>query len=585
MNTVFLKRVICTLFICFLAGSSMVGCRRTGKGPLMPEGWMVEDASGSDISVEESDGGQEGGDAESVATTANQDGTQVQAASEASVDNYYPEVSNSASFYDNIPLIHESVKNAEIGREMEIWAIEDEKLTETDFVRILRQDTYTYGAVLDYINRMDLGVSETGVNIFVTDLFSNYTTSSELGKWIAKYGSGCSLYVMPMKYDGEIYFKEYRDYENALEVCIRNYDGRRDLLVAVFGDDAKVLDFDRRFQDELHEALGKRNGYYQDEEDKELETFDYIHFSRGDVENTGDEGLIQLKAAPCFRKRLRDVRYYETNISWGVTEQEISEETVWNNTFAFEKLRYELKDAPDKTSIVLYGDTDVPMKAIGTPDISVLEYDRKDKAWKKSGQTFTLNAETVLDDMPASQNEDINERLGGDMISPGEGGALLLSLETNGLGAGKYAVEVRQKIRNLTTSELQELASSKSNEKVSQPLDESLSMEIEPVYSEGAEDGTEAQPSRAGNVKDDSQDLIKGLVRDHSADYTEYFWVLDNYCKKTSTNNAIAYYQYNGNGTDALSKLLDLKGLVGEFSSQGWRMNEQEVCFRVLLDM
>ena len=449
------------------------------------------------------------------------------------VDNYYPECSQSGLAYKDLPFIHEAVRDAEIGRTMKIWAVENDELVETDYERTLRPKTYSYGSTLDFVTTVNLPVSPDGVNIFVTDLFSNYVTSTEFGRWVAEHGTGYSLYIITTDYNGDIYFRDYTDYKSITEICIQGCRFPRDLLVTVFGNDREVRKFDKRFKEELPEAIA----------------YEYIHVNRPDEPDEKDDGIVKLHAAPCFEKNISNVKYDETNICWGLSEQELIENLTWSNTFSFKKSGLSASDDREKVKAVLYGDTDVPMEASGTPEISVKKYNSKEKCWENDRQSFILNVETVTDVMHASENSKINSKVGGDLITPAEGhGAIVLALETNDPDKGTYAIEVRQKVREV-----------KEEENLTVWTDESDNSIIE---------------------TENSEDPIREFV-ENQAGYGEYYKALETECKDLG-HGTYKYSGFNGNDS-ALARLLDLKGMVGELTSAGAGIVDQEIRFRVLI--
>ena len=537
MNGKLGKQLIASVLLGSLVASLISGCGASGHSSVpLPEEWIVTRTTESDVGLDtpkdESVAAFEAELADPDSTEKSDTSTEsvqemTETGSEQSeeivIDNYYPECSQSGLAYKKLPIIHEAVRDAEIGRKMKFWAVEDGDLVETNYERTLRPKTYSYGSTLDFVNTVDLPVSQNGVNIFVTDLFSNDVTSTEFGSWIAENSVGYSLYIMTTEYDGDIYFRDSEDYVKVKEICIQNCVFPRDLLVAVFGNDKEVRAFDKRFQEELPDSID----------------YKYIHMMKPEELDERDDGIVDLKAAPCFKKNISNVKYDETNINWGLAEQELDEEPVWTNTVSFKKSGLSAADDRDKVKAVLYGDTEVPMEASAAPEISVKKYNAKEKLWDNDRQPFSLNVVTVTDAMPASRDSIVNSKIGGDLIpSPGRHGAVVLELEANNLAKGTYAIEVRQKVREVNEEE--ELT----------------------------------------NVSEEFNDPIRDFLK-NQAGYTDYYNALDNECEYLGSGT----YEYsNGNGSNsALARLLDLKGLIGELTSAGAVIEDQEIRFRVLI--
>ena len=417
------KSVLRSAAVMFVLSLVLCSCGR--KITVWPDGWVKEQEKSTDAS----------GKKKTSKDKKSSQNTEVQKKSSGSVsskdkaspndfDNFYPDLSRSAGSYENIDQIYRLVRSAEGGSKLRYWGIEkgSKKLVEIDYKRIFGEKDFERSP-LDCLMDSKESCNPNGVNILVTDMMS--CTGSEFGEWLVSTGSEAfSFYTFNMPFNGDIDFYGFpkASSDEATHYHVRNCALERDLLLVAFGNDKKVRQFDLAFQSEVKE---------------EGIAFDHSHISMVSADDSG----FPLTPAPCFTENLPNITYGSTNYNYGLSLTE-TRETIFTlmATYVFRKSGYSANERKNAVRAVFYGVPDDSLGNILESNCQVRKYDNKEKVWKDSSITFNVSTAGSLKGLPASKDNELNEKLGGNIVSDGQ--VFTVSVENSNLPKGLYALEI-----------------------------------------------------------------------------------------------------------------------------------------------
>ncbi len=428
-------------------------------------------------------------------------------------DNFYPDLSQSGGAYESIDMLYGLIMEAESGTKLRCWGVDtaDETLVEIDHKKIFGKKDYTKSP-LDYMMAANGSYDSGGANILVTDMMS--ITGSEFGEWLVSTGSeSFSFYVFNMAFNGNIDFYGFplATSDEPKHFHVINCSLNRDLLMVVFGSEKSVGQFDERFK-----SSADMDGF----------SFEHSHITKL---NEGSSGF-PMKPAPCFTENLPNITYEGTNFNYGLSLVKSEDDAVFTlaDTYVFKKSRYSANKRKKAVRAVLFG---IPDRSLGMnleAGCSVQEYDQKKKNWRESAVTFNISLPGFLNGFPASEDEQTNERLGGNIVP--EGSVCSVFIENSTLPKGLYAVE--------TT-----------------------------LVFDAAENA----------------EALLGFARKHSAGMAEYMNALERDC----TLEKHTTYILKQEAPVAFSRLLDFQGMISELTASGFSDLEAQntrITVRVIID-
>ena len=484
----------------------LCSCGLAGKGKIRvwPDGWVIEQ-------TEDGDSGKEGGTGKEgssksenagieAASPKKAESVQAQEADGLSTSNtgaidFYPDLSRSAASYASIDKVYEAVRSAAGSiSELRCWGVDQEvkSLTPIDYKKVFGAKDLVKSPI-DYLMLSEHPYDPGGAGVLVTDLMTS--TGSEFGRWLVSTGSDAfSFYVFTLPFDGEIDFYGYESAsaDKSSHFHVSECRFVRDLLMIVFGDRKTVDQFDREFKSAASSS--------------DL-TFDMAH-----VAGKADGSGFTVLPAPCFTENLSNITYDGNNYCYGLSlSDSIGTCFTLPSTFVFTRSRLSANEKKKAVRAVFYGVPNDSLGKILETGCGVQEYDRKEKCWKDSAVSFEVSATGYLDGFPASLDEEMNERLGGDIIPHGK--VCAVSIENDNLPKGLYAVE---------------------------PY----------VVFEAAEN--------TGSLRQFSDR--------HSASIGDYIGALDNECVKVKENR----YSMSKENSAVFSRLLDFRGMVDELTAAGF---------------
>lgn len=419
-----MKSVIRSAAVMFVLSLVLSSCGR--KITVWPDGWVMEQekntvASGKEKTSADKKSSQEREEQKKTSDTASSEGE----AAPNDFDNFYPDLSRSAGSYENIDKIYQLVRSAEGGSKLRCWGIEkgNKKLVEIDYKRIFGEKDFERSP-LDCLMDTKESCNPNGVNILVTDMMS--CTGSEFGEWLVLTGSeSFSFYTFSIPFNGDIDFYGFpkASSDEITHYHVKNCVLNRDLLLVAFGNDKKVRQFDLAFQSEVKE---------------EGMAFDHSHISMVSADDSG----FPLTPAPCFTENLPNITYEGTNYNYGLSLTE-TKETIFTltATYVFRKSGYSANERKNAVRAVFYGVPNDSLGNIRESNCQVRKYDNKEKVWKDSSVTFKVSTAGSLKGLSASKDNELNEKLGGNIVSDGQ--VFTVSVENSSLPKGLYALEIR----------------------------------------------------------------------------------------------------------------------------------------------
>ena len=501
-------------FAAVMFALSLVLCSCSKKISVWPDGWVKEQKKNNSISSKK----ESALDKKSSQKAEVQEKSSATSSSESDdtstdFDNFYPDLSRSAGSYEGIDKIYSLVRSAEGGSKLRYWGIEkgNKKLVEIDYKKIFGEKDFERSPLDCLIDSKD-SCNPNGVNILVTDMMS--CTGSEFGEWLVSTGSNSfSFYTFNLPFNGDIDFYSFptASSEKITHYHVKKVVLNRDLLLVAFGSDKKVRQFDLSFINKIKE---------------EEMAFDHSHISMSSANDSG----FPLTPAPCFTENLPNITYESTNYIYGLSLIETKETTFTViDTYVFTKSGYSANERQKAVRAVFYGVPDESLGNILKSNCQVMEYDSREKAWKDSAVTFKVSTAGSLKGLPASIDNKLNEKLGGNIVSDGK--VFTVSIENSSLPKGLYALEIS-------------------------------------LVFEAAE----------------NTDDLRNFAKNHSAEISEYINVL-NEC--TPAEDSTYLLNQNQKAPQALGKLIDFQGMIDELTASGFSDPDADntyITLRMIID-
>ncbi len=367
---------------------------------------------------------------------------------------YFLDKSNSTGYAEeeildiNSCLTRTSVSNK---KEYYIFDSDTGKIVKTDLLRFLAKSK-SYGAVLDDIE--DICYNKDGVNVISTDLQAN-ASGVQIGKWLTETGcTGYSFYVFRTDYNGKLEFKTYLDgVKKKISVSDCKLPNKY-FLVMIFGNDKKVKDFDADFQNIVDTSTLK------DKHNKDY----FYHISMTD--NDEETYRLSFSSSKCFEKNIAKVKFDNTNYCYGIAHKEEEDKKFADgNVFVYEKNKYSASEKKNAVKAVLYA-----LPENNTPDIETeatvrtMKYDNDASKYVESSVKFDVKVDIHTKDTTVSDNddepfalksseddEDLNEKLGGNIVAVPNGKYITVSIANSDLPEGLYSIEIALKYHKETS--------------------------------------------------------------------------------------------------------------------------------------
>ncbi len=337
------------------------------------------------------------------------------------------DTSHSINRASEIKSIHSAANKCAAGFEdRHYYTLEYGRLEETT-ENLVRSGQYGNGSLLDLLaNGGTLPFDSTGLNILTTDLQSE-TSGSELGRWLVSTGSsGFSFYIFEVDYSGKITFNAFTStsVEEKITVNDCQFSSKEFLLIA-FGRNDLVVKFDETFREKLDDAF----------------VYESCHASLEEVKSA--ESLLSLTASECFDKDYANITFDNTNYCFGLAPVDTDDmEFTLKDTFVFRKCSDSTTKSKSGVKALLFSETDAAFPAIleESTIMKVQEYDEESKSYQPSSVKFKLATALFSEGLPASDNEKINDTLGGNLID--EVPVFTVSVWHEDLPTGLYAIDV-----------------------------------------------------------------------------------------------------------------------------------------------
>ena len=452
--------------------------------------------------------------------------------------NYFLDNSASSQRSTQVVGVHSVAIKSGAGKEKHYYTLtghgDNKKILETN-ERFILGDQHGDGAIVDLMGSINIPanipVDSKGVNVMTTDLQSK-AIGTKIGEWLVQTGStGYTFYVFDMNYSGYIDF--YVGDTEAEKRAINNCSFRRKFLMIVFGDDDVVKSYDEAFQKGITStyALASTKSTSQESTENKY-TYDVCHVSLNKENMESNDG-IELLAGKCFKEKVSDITYDNTNYSYGLSLVDTSDiNFLHKNTFVYQKNNINNKENEEAVKAVLYTTSAIKASNITDKKISVSKYDSDtEKYVENENVSFDINIKDFEDGIVASGNSEINKKLDGDIVSKGTQ-ALMITVENKDLPKGLYAIDV-ELLCNMSNSKFEDFA-----DKYSAGLEEyvaALKVECKPV------------------------------VKDGKVSTTSYI-----YSKKT--------------GSNIYSRLLDFDKIADELIAAGATDNDSKITFHIVID-
>ncbi|MDO5131624.1 MAG: hypothetical protein Q4D81_01420 [Eubacteriales bacterium] len=443
--------IVVLLIVSTVAATTVSGCglfSGTNRGFPYPGGWTAEDGERDDADSGEKEESGSPGDSKSEPAPGGTEnakaGTEESKRSETGEEDgdgspgetaapkkpkafFLLDTSGTMNREPEVNIIHMTAERACPGYQQEYYTLNQKKKivkTDPEYATSGKYDNNT-GAILDVLGEEDIPITSEGINILTTDLQTK-TGCSKIGSWLAELGvEGFSFYVFSIENNNNVDFFEYTSSSVKEKVSVTECKFKRDFLMIVFGKGSLVRKFDEEFIDRFPDGI----------------EYEQIRVQREDSANSG-ESLVKLSASRHFTDNLANITYENTRYVYGIAPRD-SGETVfsWENTFVFKKNKNSANSNREAAKFVAFGLPETAVPEITNQSVTVLEYDSKKKSYVESNTAFDVSVEAFLDGIPAADDPDLNDKLGGNLVGPGKA-AILVTIENTRLSKKLYAVEV-----------------------------------------------------------------------------------------------------------------------------------------------
>ncbi len=405
-----------------------------------PEGWVVGEQASDDEEPET--GGGKGNEGKAKAT-AGEKKEEVEETRRYQADAAgkkqappVPEKPKAVFFFDSsgsmtrvpeINSIHAKAERSCPGYDRRYYVLnKDGEIVETDEELAIsgKYDNNT-GAVLDVLGKKVIPVTSNGINILTTDLQTG-TACSQIGAWLAEIGcESISFYIFSVDNDKNVDFYTYTSSSVREKVSVTECVFKRDFLMIVFGEERLVRSFDNEFSGRLSKDV----------------LYEQCHVLCKNLSEAA-ESILELTPSRYFTDNLPNITYDSTRNLFNLRTVDTGEtQFTLSNTFVFRKSRKSANDKVNAAKIVAYGIPEAAVPEIMKQQTEVLEYDLKKKTYVGSDLSFVVTAEAFPDGVPAADDEDLNERLGGSLVAAGKP-AVVITVENEHLKKKLYAVDV-----------------------------------------------------------------------------------------------------------------------------------------------